>query len=62
MMAATSPALVTTCQQVLAGLPAYATIAPQLLVLADYYCALQVYKHVREEERVPRLIDLVRRT
>ena len=54
-MAATCPALVTTCQQVLAGLPAYAVIAPQLHGLADYYCALQVYKHVREEERVPLL-------
>jgi tetraprenyl-beta-curcumene synthase len=47
--------LVTTCQQVLAGLPAYELIAPHLHELADYYCALQVYKHVREEERVPLL-------
>lgn len=47
--------LVKTCQQVLAGLPAYAVIAPHLHELADYYCALQVHKHVREEERVPLL-------
>jgi tetraprenyl-beta-curcumene synthase len=47
--------LVRTCQQVLAGLPAYELIAPHLNELADYYCALQVYKHVREEERVPLL-------
>lgn len=47
--------LVTTCQHVLSGLPAYEAIAPHLDELADYYCALQVYKHVREEERVPLL-------
>ena len=46
-------ALVMTCQEVLAGLPAYGLIAPHLHELADYYCALQVYKHVRREERVP---------
>jgi len=46
-------ALVMTCQEVLAGLPAYNLIAPHLHELADYYCALQVYKHVRREERVP---------
>ncbi|HEY5528081.1 MAG TPA: tetraprenyl-beta-curcumene synthase family protein [Thermoleophilia bacterium] len=44
--------LVMTCQEVLAGLPAYKLIAPHLVELADYYCALQVYKHVRPEERV----------
>src|SRR5665648_1038205 len=44
-----------TCQEVLAGLPAYRLIAPYLHELADYYCALQVYKHVRPEERVPLL-------
>jgi tetraprenyl-beta-curcumene synthase len=48
-------ALVETCQQVLYGLAAYGTIAPHLHELADYYRALQVYKHVREEERVPLL-------
>lgn len=46
-------ALVMTCQEVLAGLPAYELIAPHLHELADYYCALQVYKHVRREARVP---------
>jgi len=49
-------ALVMTCQEVLAGLPAYELIAPYLHELADYYCALQVYKHVRQEERV-RLLE-----
>jgi tetraprenyl-beta-curcumene synthase len=47
--------LVKTCQQVLAGLPTYELIAPHLHELAERYCALQVYKHVREEERVPLL-------
>ena len=46
-------ALVMTCQEVLAALPGYRLIAPHLHELADYYCALQVYKHVRWEERVP---------
>ena len=46
-------ALVTTCQEVLAGVPAYGLIAPHLHELTEYYCALQVYKHVRPEERVP---------
>ena len=46
-------ALVMTCQEVLAALPGYRLIAPHLHELADYYCALQVYKHVRREERVP---------
>lgn len=45
--------LVATCQNVLAGLPAYQRIAPYLHELAGYYCDLQVYKHVRREERVP---------
>jgi len=44
--------LVMTCQEALAGLPAYELIAPHLVELADYYCALQVHKHVRPEERV----------
>ncbi len=48
-------ALVTTCQEVLAVLPAYEAIAPYLHELVDHYCSLQVYKHVRPEERVPLL-------
>ena len=48
-------ALVKTCQQVLGGLPAYVVIAPHLYEPADYYCALQVCKHVCVEERVPLL-------
>jgi len=48
-------ALVTTCQEVLAKVPAYAQIAPALSELAGYYGDLQVLKHMRVEERVPRL-------
>lgn len=47
--------LVTTCQDVLEKLPAYDKISSALRELAGYYCDLQVHKHVREEERVPRL-------
>jgi len=48
-------ALVRTCQEVLAKVPAYEQIAPALFELAGYYCDLQVLKHIRVEERVPRL-------
>lgn len=47
--------LVKTCQSILEGLPTYGRIAPALLELSGYYCDLQVHKHVRAEERVPRL-------
>jgi len=49
--------LVTTCQDVLEKLPAYDKISSALHELAGYYCDLQVHKHVREEDRVPRLKD-----
>lgn len=48
-------ALVRACQEVLCQIPNYAAIAPALHELANYYCNLQVHKHVRVEERVPRL-------
>ncbi|MBN2538767.1 MAG: tetraprenyl-beta-curcumene synthase family protein [Deltaproteobacteria bacterium] len=47
--------LVTTCQVVLEQLPAYDKISSALHELEGYYCDLQVYKHVKEEDRVPRL-------
>jgi len=47
--------LVTTCQNVLEKLPAYDKISPALHELAGYYCDLQVHKHVKEKDRVPRL-------
>ncbi len=48
-------ALVKTCQFALERHPAYGMIAPALHELARYYCDLQVHKHVRKEERLPRL-------
>lgn len=47
--------LVKTCQDVLKRLPSSQIVAPYLHELADYYCNLQVHKHVKVEERVPRL-------
>lgn len=47
--------LVKTCQNVLKQLPSYQVIAHELHELADYYCNLQVHKHVKVQERVPRL-------
>ncbi|HEU5139306.1 MAG TPA: tetraprenyl-beta-curcumene synthase family protein [Bacillales bacterium] len=47
--------LVETCQDMLGTLPTYDVIAPTLHELAGYYCDLQVHKHVKHEERVPRL-------
>lgn len=47
--------LVTTCQEVLAKVPAYGNIQRHLLVLERYYADLQVHKHVRVEERAGRL-------
>lgn len=47
--------LVRTCQEVLCRIPNYPKIAPTLHELANYYCDLQIYKHIKVEERVPRL-------
>lgn len=47
--------LVRTCQVVLSRIPQYKAIQPYLLELCRYYSDLQVHKHVRVEERVPRL-------
>ncbi|MFN7250524.1 MAG: tetraprenyl-beta-curcumene synthase family protein [Anaerobacillus sp.] len=49
--------LVRTCQEVLANLLAYDNIKEFNLQLAQYYCDLQVHKHVKKEERVLRLED-----
>ena len=48
-------ALVQTCRDVLVTLPGYTLAADALHQLAGVYCDLQVYKHVKESERVPRL-------
>ncbi|WP_246941409.1 tetraprenyl-beta-curcumene synthase family protein [Bacillus pinisoli] len=47
--------LVLTCQSVLKDLPHYSKIKSYIIELANYYCSLQVHKHVKHEERVPRL-------
>jgi tetraprenyl-beta-curcumene synthase len=47
--------LVLTCQSVLETVPHYGLIQAPLLELADYYCSLQVHKHVVKEERIDRL-------
>lgn len=47
--------LVFTCQEVLSSIPNYDYIFSHNIELAKYYCDLQVYKHVKKEERVPRL-------
>ena len=47
--------LVETCQDVLKKTKHYDKIAPILHELACYYCDLQIHKHVKLEEREPRL-------
>ena len=47
--------LVSTCQNVLKEIGHYPIIFPHLMKLCQYYCDLQVHKHVVVEERVPRL-------
>ncbi len=47
--------LVITCQEVLSRVPRYDVIANWMRELEGYYADLQVHKHVRLEERVPRL-------
>jgi len=49
--------LVLTCQSILATIPNYPYIKEQLIELCQYYSDLQVYKHVIQHERVPRLKD-----
>ncbi|MBS4173884.1 tetraprenyl-beta-curcumene synthase family protein [Bacillus sp. FJAT-49736] len=50
--------LVKTCQEVLAEIDQYEVIKPYLIELCQYYCDLQVHKHVRVEERVERLQNM----
>ncbi|MFS0864461.1 tetraprenyl-beta-curcumene synthase family protein [Fredinandcohnia sp. 179-A 10B2 NHS] len=47
--------LVTTCQKSLEKTKHYQKISTYLQELAQYYCDLQIHKHVQVEERVPRL-------
>ncbi len=45
-------ALVTTCQSVLPELPGFPNVQKAMHHLANYYCDLQVFKHVEPEKRV----------
>lgn len=47
--------LVETCQSVLMEAEDYSFVYPHTLKLGSLYSDLQVHKHVKEEERIPRL-------
>ncbi|TLS39034.1 tetraprenyl-beta-curcumene synthase family protein [Pseudalkalibacillus caeni] len=47
--------LVEACQDALKNVSDLQAIRPHLIELCEYYCDLQVHKHVLKEERVPRL-------
>lgn len=47
--------LAETCRSVLRELKHYQLIKEYLLELCEYYCDLQIHKHVIQDERVPRL-------
>lgn len=47
--------LVGVCQSVLRELACYDDIKHYLMELCDYYCDLQIHKHVEVAERIPRL-------
>lgn len=47
--------LVKTCQECLAVFPNYHKVQQYNLELAELYCDLQIHKHVKVDERVPRL-------
>ncbi|MBU8879833.1 tetraprenyl-beta-curcumene synthase family protein [Bacillus sp. FJAT-29790] len=49
--------LAATCRNVLSEMGDYGEIKGYLLELCRYYCDLQIHKHVKVEERVPRLQD-----
>lgn len=46
-----------TCRSVIRELPHYGLVKDYLSELCEYYCDLQIHKHVVQEERVPRLMD-----
>ncbi|GAE46087.1 hypothetical protein JCM21738_2948 [Mesobacillus boroniphilus JCM 21738] len=49
--------LVTVCRQVLSELDYYQDIQHHLSELCDYYCHLQIHKHVEVKDRVPSCKD-----
>lgn len=48
-------ALVQTCQDILSTFPSFDKVQASMLELSGYYGDLQVHKHVKKEERIPRL-------
>ncbi|EFM12650.1 Protein of unknown function DUF2600 [Paenibacillus curdlanolyticus YK9] len=48
--------LVFTCQQAVEQLPSFASVQPYVTELVRLYCDLQVYKHIRIEQRGPELL------
>lgn len=48
-------ALVQTCQDILSTFPSFEKVQAGMLELSGYYGDLQVHKHVKKEERIPRL-------
>lgn len=49
--------LVRTCQSCICLLPSYDVVKPLVEELVSYYCDLQVYKHIRHDQREQRLLD-----
>lgn len=47
--------LAVTCREVLRDVPHYNQIKDFIKELCHYYCDLQVHKHVKRDERIPRL-------
>ncbi|WP_416151566.1 tetraprenyl-beta-curcumene synthase family protein [Salipaludibacillus sp. HK11] len=50
-------ALVETCQRCISQFPGYSSVETENVSLANLYSDLQVHKHVKKEDRVPRLTE-----
>jgi len=49
--------LVKTCQSCICLLPSYSRVAEHVRELVSLYCDLQVYKHIRHDQREGKLLD-----
>ncbi|MGO4371205.1 tetraprenyl-beta-curcumene synthase family protein, partial [Paenibacillus sp. MCAF20] len=49
--------LVLTCQRMASSLPSYSSVEPYVTELVALYSDLQVYKHIRKDEREPMLLS-----
>lgn len=49
--------LVTTCQSCICMLPSYGLVKEQVRELVSLYCDLQVYKHIRHDQRERELLN-----